>query len=152
MFGKHSGLLPVRSAASEDLWRERAHELLTSRLPCELRAPCCHPMVLARLLLFVALWHTVEGGSAVGVEAAFLLLAGMQSGLSLVFLWLAVWVVVFVVGDVVDVRGVYSSSAFFDFAPLLDDHSQHPLLSCPEFSCSFPMSSFLCLNRGGEMV
>ena len=93
MFGKHSGLLPVRSAASEDLWRERAHELLTSRLPCELRAPCCHPMVLARLLLFVALWHTAEGGFAVGVEAAFLLLAGMQSGLSLVFLWLAVWVV-----------------------------------------------------------
>ena len=89
-------------------------------------------MVLARLLLFVALWHTAEGGFAVGVEAAFLLLGGMQSGLSLVFLWLAVWVVVFVVGDVVDVRGVYSSSAFFDFA-----HSQHPLLSCPEFLPDF---------------
>ena len=137
MFGKHSGLLPVRSAASEDLWRERAHELLTGRLPWELRAPCCHPMVLARLLLFVALWHTAEGGFAVGVEAAFLLLAGMQSGLSLVFLWLAVWVVGIDVGDVVDVRGVRSSSTFFDFPPLLDDHSQHSLLSCLEFLLHF---------------
>ena len=34
-------------------------------------------MVLARLLLFVALWHTAEGGFAVGVEAAFFLLNGV---------------------------------------------------------------------------
>ena len=60
------------------------------------------------------MWHTVEGG-LLGVAAISLFVVVLVVGLSHFFLWLAVWVVGFVVGDVVDVRGTCSSNTSFCF-------------------------------------
>ena len=66
--------------------------------------------------LQIVLWHSVEGGVAVSVLVASLLVGVLWADLGRVFFRFVVWLVWFVVGDVVDIRGVCSFGNFLIFS------------------------------------
>ena len=83
----------------------------------------------------------------------FLLVGVLWSGLGRVFLLFAVWVVWFVLGDLVDVRGVGGCGAFcFCFSLRLYDHPHRPSLCCLELLFSFLPSSSTYLKDRGDMA
>ena len=79
----------------------------------------------------LVLRDTAEGGVAVGVVADFfLLVVSWWLGSSRVIIRLALWVVGFAVGGIVDACGVWGCVTFTRFSLCLHDHPHHTSLRC----------------------
>ena len=131
VLGNHPGLLPVIRLCL------RTHDI-TSHPLCELLSLCVRPTVPARLLDGRLRFRRKR--VAVCVVTAFLLLVEvLVVVLSRVVLQLALGVLGFDVGGIVDARGVRSCMTYICVSLRLYDHPHHPSLRCLELLLHFPM-------------
>ena len=139
VFGIHSCLPPVHPALSEDPPRDPT---CCQQVVCFV-ARCKQPMAPVRLLV------RCRRRDCCRSFGCFLLgLWGLLGWFGRVFVWYTVWVVWFIVGDMVDFRGMCSCGTFvFLFVCMLILNIRH----CVAWSfSSSPQSSSTFLTRGGE--